>query len=632
MDNRLIERGTVSSWLLRAISVIAVIVAMTFVLAGPSHAQGFQTRTIYVIGSINGAFTFPLQAYSYNAGQFNIAETWRPAQRDGGPVGLAVDPYVQRLFVSYEFSGALDIFNATDASPIGTVQLSGSPNPDDLAGMSVLESLGHLFVVDRQTSDVWRFDTTNFNEIDKWNLPTGNGSWGIDVIEDVNGVDAMFVGDTTNIVRWYDVDNHTEIGSATLLQGICIGVTVYMDGDDPVIFCTAEGGGHTPQESSWVHYYHTGTGTESGHYLGNTTGRGISVDQVNGIVFVVAAAEGIFGGKPTVRAIDVNTLQETGRTNLAGSSGTWSPTDLEATWLAFGGTVNKTCASHPNGQIDLSDEVVFEIKITNHASRGIHVLPLTDTYDTTQLTYLFSNPPSDDNLDDGQIDWTDLIAQVGDDLDFNETLTVEVHFLAQPDACETIVQGENTAEMHDAENDLAQPLDDATSVFPYTINCICLTDEQCDDGVWCNGAETCTEGVCVSEGNPCPLDDGLFCNGPETIVCVESTQECAHEGNPCADDGNWCNGEETCDEELDLCVESDTDPCPDDGLFCNGEESCSPNQLDCQHTGNPCDEDEICDEPTDSCLTEDEEPEPDDDVEAAADDPEFTITGGACGN
>ncbi|MBZ0271670.1 hypothetical protein K8I61_06515 [bacterium] len=618
--------------------VILAVAALSALAPATAAAQSLQTRTLYVIGDINASFSFPLSAFTVlpPGNAFALDETWNPINRDGGPVGLAVDPYVKRLFVSYEFSGAVDLFDATDASPLGTVALSGSPPPDDLAGMDVLEDLGHLFVIDRRENDVWVFDTTNFTELDKWVLPTGDGAWGIDVVADVAGVDTLFVSDATPTVRWYDVANHTEIGSATFLQGVCVGLAVFMDGDDPVLFCTSVSGAHEPPDSPYLHYLHTGTATENFHFLGSSvTGRGVAVNQNDNTVYVVVDAGSGFSAKPTIRAVDVTTLQETGRVAF-GQSG-WSPTDLDSTWLAFGGSIDKSSTSHPNGQIDLSDEVVFEIEITNQSSEPIHILPVTDEYDPAQLTYLFSVPPSDDNVDDGQIDWSDLIAQIGADLDFGESAIIEAHFLAQPDICETTVKGQNLARMHDAEFDNGQPVEDAESVFKFTIHCICLTDQECDDGVYCNGPESCTDGACVSAGNPCPMDDGLFCNGAETIICIEDLEECGHTGNPCVDDNNWCNGETTCDEGVDQCVSDDEDPCPDDGLFCNGDEFCTPNQLECQHAGNPCDENEVCEEDTDACIAieeqddDDTEPEPEPDDGLSADEPEFSITGGACG-
>ncbi len=50
-----------------------------------------------------------------------------------------------------------------------------------------------------------------------------------------------------------------------------------------------------------------------------------------------------------------------------------------------------------------------------------------------------------------------------------------------------------------------------------------------DDGIFCNGQEVCTEGFCVSNGNPCTEDD-LSCT---TTLCDEETAAC----NP-LDEGN----------------------------------------------------------------------------------------------
>jgi hypothetical protein len=97
----------------------------------------------------------------------------------------------------------------------------------------------------------------------------------------------------------------------------------------------------------------------------------------------------------------------------------------------------------------------------------------------------------------------------------------------------------------------------------------CTTDADCDDGLFCNGQETCDGEACV----------------PGTIV-------------DCADDGNFCNGQEYCDESADLCA--------------NG--------------GDPCTEQQICDEESDSCLgggnddVDDDDGDDDGDDDAAGDD------------
>jgi len=73
----------------------------------------------------------------------------------------------------------------------------------------------------------------------------------------------------------------------------------------------------------------------------------------------------------------------------------------------------------------------------------------------------------------------------------------------------------------------------------------CLTDADCDDGVFCNGVETCVQFVCWDSEQPvdCP-DDGLFCNGEE--FCDEELDECSHTGDPCEEG-------ETCNEDKDIC-------------------------------------------------------------------------------
>ncbi len=209
----------------------------------------------------------------------------------------------------------------------------------------------------------------------------------------------------------------------------------------------------------------------------------------------------------------------------------------------------------------------------------------------------------------------------------------------------------------------------------------CLGDGDCDDGQYCNGSEVCVDSVCQSgtapncdDGVPCTddscnettdtcdnvandanCDDGLFCNGAETCdallgcqagtapdcddgvactddACNETTDSCDHVANDAnCDDGLYCNGAETCDALLgcqagtapdcddgvactdDSCNET-TDSCDniandancDDGAFCNGAETCDA-LLGCQAGTAPnCDDgvpctDDSCNETTDTC-------------------------------
>ncbi|MBW1873307.1 MAG: hypothetical protein JRJ19_14650, partial [Deltaproteobacteria bacterium] len=132
---------------------------------------------------------------------------------------------------------------------------------------------------------------------------------------------------------------------------------------------------------------------------------------------------------------------------------------------------------------------------------------------------------------------------------------------------------------------------------------------DCSDGSFCNGAETCLSGTCQAGLAPCS-DDGLAC----TATCDEGTQQCnlidpafCLIDNACVADGalNSTNPCQECLAAVDNLDWSDDDSnsCEDQD-FCNGQEtcqsgscvsgaaSCSDDGLDCTTT---------CDQGTQEC-------------------------------
>ena len=89
----------------------------------------------------------------------------------------------------------------------------------------------------------------------------------------------------------------------------------------------------------------------------------------------------------------------------------------------------------------------------------------------------------------------------------------------------------------------------------------------CDDGLYCNGTDTCRTGTCSDHtGNPCPETE---CN-----TCQEASDSCFDPGGTlCTDDGNVCT-DDTCDGAGACVHPNNTAPC-DDGIFCNGADTCS---------------------------------------------------------
>ncbi|MBK8939605.1 MAG: hypothetical protein IPM79_18795 [Polyangiaceae bacterium] len=132
-------------------------------------------------------------------------------------------------------------------------------------------------------------------------------------------------------------------------------------------------------------------------------------------------------------------------------------------------------------------------------------------------------------------------------------------------------------------------------------------DASCNDGLVCNGVETCDEvagclsgqpvlcsdsfactseacsevaGGCVYTPNNASCNDGLFCNGVETCSV---NQGCVPGTAPSCNDGVGCTSD-SCSNALAACVNAPNNADCDDGVFCNGTESCNPTQ-DCVTTG-----------------------------------------------
>ncbi len=616
------------------IAATIIFVAGFALAAGEANAQEDQSmRTLFVIANINASVsTYPLRVYSMNGSELLFSDELRPLERDWGAIDCAVDPTNEHLFVTYEnldvgVPGVVDVFDARDATPLGAISLAGT---EDLAGIDVHVPRGHLYVVDRGRRDIFVFDTSDYSPVDTWSLPSGAGAFGIDVVEDVDGADVIFVGDGSNTVRWYDLDDpHAELGSYFFSLPVR-DVAVDNSQDNPIIFGTCAVN-PSPTDYPWLLKYDVGADSEDRVSTGSVA-RGVAVNPGDGLVYVATGSQGLQSAN--VLVFDRETLTEQFREPLStcGIDGC-NPTGITTTWLSFGSTVKKeiiNASANPinaAGEFDAGEQIVFKISIFNKYSIPIHFLPMKDIYDTTQLSFVSSTLTPVDTNDDGEIDWADLIPVIGHDMLFEEQYEFEVTFLAQPEDCERFVNGANIMQMTGAENDQEEAIDDSSGSADYKIWCTCVTDEDCDDGVFCNGPETCENRQCLHSGNPCPFDDEIFCNGTETLECIEETQECGHAGDPCVDDNDMCNGDEVCDEEVQSCVHSG-DPCADDGVFCNGDDYCDPTKLDCQHTGDPCEEDEECNEDADLCV---DRGVPIDNGEDDAGWPEGKVTGGCCG-
>ena len=184
------------------------------------------------------------------------------------------------------------------------------------------------------------------------------------------------------------------------------------------------------------------------------------------------------------------------------------------------------------------------------------------------------------------------------------------------------------------------------------VNCgTCTENADCDNDLFCDGIETCSSGFCKSgtppvtnDGVSCTddscneasdqvlhtpnngkCDDGAYCNGAETC---HATNDCQAGTPPVVDDGVGCT-DDTCDETNDKIVNTPNNGKCDDGAYCNGAETCDAvndcqdgTTIDCSSNsfaeiascGNNPDNNQFtwdyaagftsaCNEATDSCTT-----------------------------
>ncbi|MEM7604031.1 MAG: hypothetical protein AAF411_01640 [Myxococcota bacterium] len=125
----------------------------------------------------------------------------------------------------------------------------------------------------------------------------------------------------------------------------------------------------------------------------------------------------------------------------------------------------------------------------------------------------------------------------------------------------------------------------------------CELDEECTDGLFCSGEETCEEGRCIA-GAPPACDDGVRCT---VDVCAMEIDGCRHVA-----DSTLCGPGETC-SLMGCQSECEGDADCTDGVFCNGQESCQggaclPGVPPSCDDGVVCTED-VCDERTRSCQS-----------------------------
>ncbi|MCO6449558.1 MAG: hypothetical protein J5I90_02105, partial [Caldilineales bacterium] len=126
--------------------------------------------------------------------------------------------------------------------------------------------------------------------------------------------------------------------------------------------------------------------------------------------FTAAASTQAIVGPPADRTVNTATI-----VNLLDENGTPAPGDSDTDDVSItapGVTVEKTLVIPADGSTAVNGQVQWNIRVTNSGDTTLTTVPLADTYSTTYLTYgysgSFSSPASNDNTDDGALNWTDI--------------------------------------------------------------------------------------------------------------------------------------------------------------------------------------------------------------------------------
>jgi len=138
----------------------------------------------------------------------------------------------------------------------------------------------------------------------------------------------------------------------------------------------------------------------------------------------------------------------------------------------------------------------------------------------------------------------------------------------------------------DAECDDENLCTDDVCINPGTADAYCentaVTDgTTCDDGKFCSLNDVCTAGVCEGIAKDC--SDGIDCTNDS---CDEDNDACLNTSNDAlCDDGQYCNGAETCNATLSC--QAGTPVNCDDGESCTAN-TCNETLNSCENTWPAC--------------------------------------------
>ena len=194
--------------------------------------------------------------------------------------------------------------------------------------------------------------------------------------------------------------------------------------------------------------------------------------------------------------------------------------------------------------------------------------------------------------DDGVDCTADSCNEATDSCDYtpNDALCDNGLYCDGVETCDAI-EGCQAGTAVDCDDNVDCTIDECNEV---TDDCDNIPDDAlCDNGLFCDGDEACDPVLGCQAGSGFPCDDGVDCTVDD---CDDVGNLCINEPNDAfCDNGLFCDGAESCDVELD-CVAGE-DPCPDEECdevndmcvepVCNNNGTCELGE-DCYNCPNDC--------------------------------------------
>ncbi len=164
------------------------------------------------------------------------------------------------------------------------------------------------------------------------------------------------------------------------------------------------------------------------NWLDITTDPGIGDLNPGDTKTVTVSFTAINGTQSLTGDVTTNTATVSGATDQNGNSppDDSDSADVEISNPSMAISKDRAIPTPPDQIVTVGETIKFTITVTNTGDTVLSTVPLTDTYDTTYFQFLSATPSSDDSIDDGQLNWSNI-----GPLNPGQSTTVVVEFRAK---------------------------------------------------------------------------------------------------------------------------------------------------------------------------------------------------------